>query len=148
MTVALEPVLVLVHVGVAAGWLGAMAYSLLVVQPRAERYAGDDYEQFAAVLAAGARWPVVAMMAALALSGAGLVVVADQALWVVVVKSALLAVSVALFWYVSWRLWPRRLFALPSELPAIRRRFRLVAYGLLATVGLSFVLGVLSAHWS
>lgn len=140
-------VLVLVHVGVAAGWLGAMAYSLLVVQPRAERFAGDDYEQLAATLAAGARWKVVAMMAALVLSGAGLVAVADPEPVVVVVKSALLGVSLALFWYVSWRLWPRRLFALPEELPSIRRRFRLVAYGLAASVGLNFAIGVLAAHW-
>lgn len=153
--------LMLAHAGMAAIWLGAMAYSLLVVQPRAERFlgggrAGDPqrYEEFAATLAAGARWTVLAMMAALGLTGAGLVWLAvddepaPSAWWIalVVTKSGLLAVSLVLFWFVSWRLWPRRLFALPDELPAIRRRFRLVALALTATVAANFVLGILSAH--
>lgn len=148
--------LVLAHAGIAAIWLGAMAYSLLVVQPRAERYLGDPqrYEEFAATLAAGARWKVLGMMAALGLTGAGLVWLGaagepvPSAWWItlVAVKGVLLAVSLALFWFVSWRLWPRRLFALPAELPALRRRFRLVAIALTATVAANFALGVLAAH--
>ena len=146
----------LVHAGVAAVWLGAMAYSLLVVQPRAERFLGDpqEYEQFAATIAAGARWKVLAMMAALAVSGAGLAwaAIAEDGSpspgWatLVAVKVALLAASLALFWYVSWRLWPRRLFALPEELPAVKRRFTVVALALTATVAANFALGVLAAH--
>jgi hypothetical protein len=148
--------LVLAHAGIAAIWLGAMAYSLLIVQPRAERYLGDPqrYEEFAATLAAGARWKVLGMIAALGLTGAGLVWLgaagepAPSAWWItlVAVKGVLLAVSLALFWLVSWRLWPRRLFALPTELPALRRRFRLVAIALTATVAANFALGVLAAH--
>jgi hypothetical protein len=148
--------LMLAHAGIAAIWLGAMVYSLLVVQPRAERFLGDPrrYEEFAATLAAGARWKVLGVMAALGLTGAGLVWLvvtgepAPSAWWIILVvaKSALLAASVVLFWFVSWRLWPRRLFALPDELPAIRRRFRLVAVALTATVAANFALGVLSAH--
>src|SRR5215470_16985550 len=133
-----------------------MAYSLLVVQPRTERFLGDPqrYEELAAMLAAGARWKVLGMMAALGVTGAGLVWLAataepaPSAWWITLVatKSMLLAASLVLFWFVSWRLWPRRLFALPDELPAIRRRFRLVAVALTATVAANFALGVLAAH--
>jgi hypothetical protein len=70
----LRSVLVLVHVGVTAAWLGAMIYSLAVVQPKvAEFFAdADEREDFATVLASGARWKVLVLAALLALSGAGL----------------------------------------------------------------------------
>jgi hypothetical protein len=148
--------LVLIHVGVAAVWLGSMTYSLLVVQPRAERFLADPrrYEEFAATLAAGARWKVLGMMAALALCGGGLVWLAvageprPTAWWtaLIVAKAALLTAALGLFWYVSWRLWPRRLFALPEELPSLKRRFHVVALALTATVTAAFTLGILAAH--
>ena len=147
--------LVIVHTGVAAIWLGAMTYSLLIVQPRARRWLGDPqrYEEFAATIAAGARWKVLGMIAAVALSGAGLALLAvdggrPDAAWTVLIvaKVALLAVSLGLFWFVSWRLWPRRLFALESELPPLRRRFDLVAVSLTGTVAAAFLLGLLAAH--
>ena len=142
------------HVGAAAGWLGAMAYSLLVVQPRAEAALPDrmEYERFAVALAAGARWKVLAVCAVLALSGAGLVVLelADAGgrppLWIALVaaKAVLLAVAVGLFAHVSWRLLPARLFALPDELPALRARFRAVAVALTAVVAAGLVLGAVA----
>jgi len=117
----------------AAAWLGAMLYSLLVVQPRATEYFGalHRYESFAVVLGAGVRWKVIAMAAALAVSGAGLVAIqiarADDpsTLWIalVVAKAVLLLLAVALFAHVSWRLWPARIFAATAELPAIQMRF-------------------------
>jgi hypothetical protein len=150
----LRAALALVHVGVGAVWLGAMAYSLLVVQPRAERLLGDPlrYEEFAATVAAGARWPVLGMAATLAASGAGLVAVSlatrpsPGQLWVTLVlaKGVLLLVVVAVFWHVSWRLWPRRLFAVESELPGLKRQFRLVALVMLALVAADLTLGVLA----
>ncbi|HEY0640678.1 MAG TPA: hypothetical protein VGD67_23865 [Pseudonocardiaceae bacterium] len=149
----LRALLAIVHVGTGAVWLGAMAYSLVVVQPRAERLLGTDrYEEFAATVAAGARWKVLAMAGALAASGLGLVAVrlveaADtRPAWValVLVKGALLLAVVAVFWYVSWRLWPRRLFALDEELPAVKRRFTAAAFTLGGLVGANLVLGVLA----
>jgi hypothetical protein len=139
-----------VHLLAAALWFGAMAYSLGVVQPRASRFlAGDERrsEAFAVELAAGARRGVLALIALLAISGG--VLVATEAgddpsagWWLLVaVKAALLAAAAALFAYVSWALWPRRLFATADELPALRRRFRAVAYALTGLVGLEIVLG-------
>ena len=148
---ALEAALAAIHVAVAAVWLGAMVYSLAVVQPRAARVLGsaERYEELAAELAAGARWKVLAMCATLGASGGGLVAVelaeADDpsAAWVALVaaKGGLLAVAVALFAHVSWRLWPARLFAPPAELAAVQRHFRRVAVALTAVVAAALVLG-------
>lgn len=141
------------HVAVGAVWLGAMTYSIAVVQPRAARLLGRDrFEELAVTLAAGARWTVLAMCAATALTGAGLagLVYADGrpgAAWIgaVAAKTALLLATVAVFGYVSWRLWPARLFALPAELPGLHRAFKRAAYVLIGLVGANLVLGV-AAH--
>lgn len=143
----IDALLTTIHAGTAAVWLGAMVYSLWVVQPRAAA-ALDDPEAFSVALAAGARWKVVSICAVLAASGAGLIAIEDGAstAWTVLalLKVALLIVALALFWHVSWHMWPARLFALPEELPGHRRRFRAVAFGLTAVVGLAFVAGTVA----
>ena len=131
-----------------------MLYSLLVVQPRARRFFADPerYERFAVTLAARARRPVLAVCAALAVSGAGLVATDTlgreerSAVWeaLVVGKAALLAAAAGLFAYVSWRLWPARLFALPDELPAFQRRLRAVAIPPTGVVGAGLALGAIA----
>ncbi|RKS73757.1 hypothetical protein CLV35_2248 [Motilibacter peucedani] len=142
-------VLVLLHGGLAAVWLGAMAYSLRVVQPRLVEFHGGPAaaEDAATFVAAGARWKVVGVLAGLALTGAGLVALegddAGTGWWVLVVaKLVALALASGIFWYVSWRMWPRRLFATAAEVPAHRRRFELAGTTLLALAALASVLGV------
>jgi hypothetical protein len=56
-------------------------------------------------------------------------------------KIALLVLAAAVFWLVSWRYWPARVFALPAERPAIRRKFRFAALTLLGCAALASVLG-------
>jgi hypothetical protein len=131
-----------------------MAYSLAVVQPRAARFFADrprDRERFAVELAAGARRPVLAAVALLAASGAGLVAAEDGARdpgwWALVaLKAAGLCAAAALFAYLSLRLWPARLFARPDELETHRRRFTRLAAALTAIVALEFVLGAAAAE--
>ena len=142
------------HVGAAATWLGAMVYSLGVVQPRAQRFLGtaERYESFAVELGGGARWKVLGLCGALAASGAGLAAMeisgasSPSRLWValIVAKAVLLAVAVGLFAYVSWWLWPARIFAAPDELVAVQRRFRVVALLLTAVVAAGLVLGAVA----
>jgi Flp pilus assembly protein TadB len=142
----MQTLLVLVHSGVGAVWLGSMAYSLFVVQPRIARVlATEPAEDVYRELAAGNRWRVVALIAALALSGLALVPLTDhpRGWWVLVAsKTLLLVLASAAFWWVSWRGWPRRVFALPDELPAVQRRFRVVAIVMFGLVGANFALGV------
>jgi hypothetical protein len=144
--------LVLVHLGVATLWFGAMAYSLAVVQPRLARAMPDPVraEELYRELGAGNRWRVIALIGTLAASGVGLVAVhggRSAAWWLVIaLKVALLVAASVLFWWVSWRGWPRRIFALPSEIAGEQARFRRVAIAMAALVGAAFVLGVVASH--
>jgi hypothetical protein len=140
------------HLVVATLWFGSMAYSLGVVQPRLRRLFGDParVEEVYRELAAGNRWRVVALIVVLGATGLGLVALADtrERWWwaVIAAKAALLLAASGLFWWVSWRGWPARIFALPAELPALQARFRLVALGMAVLVGTAFVLGAIAAH--
>ena len=144
--------LVLVHLVVGALWLGSMTYSLFVVQPRVARMHPDAVtaEDYYRELGAGNRWPVVGLIAALAVTGVGLTFVANgqSGLWwaAIAAKVLLLAAASVLFWWVSWRGWPRRVFALPAELPAEQARFRRVALVMTALVAVAFGLGVAASH--
>ena len=67
-------VVAIIHAGLAAAWVGGMAYSLFVVQPKVKRYFGPDQEgreTLTAVIASGNRWRVVGLIAAIALTGGG-----------------------------------------------------------------------------
>ncbi|MGH3647919.1 MAG: hypothetical protein ACRDTM_12185 [Micromonosporaceae bacterium] len=144
--------LVLTHLGVGGLWLGAMAYSLTVAQPRITRLfdspagAENAYRK----LASGQRWRVVGLLGLLAGSGIALAYVVEPrpvGWWLLIAaKTVLFGVAAGLFWWVSWRGWPRRVFALPDELPELQRRFRRVAVGLAGCVGTAFVLGVAAAQ--
>jgi uncharacterized membrane protein len=150
----LRAFLVVVHVGVTAAWLGGMLYSLTVVQPKLVRFFADpsEREDFATVLASGARWKVLGLAAVLALSGAGLTAIElgeASGAWaaLVVLKAVLLAAAVALFVYVSWRLWPQRLLAHLSgspDLVRIQARFRWIALTLTALIAAGFVAGIVA----
>lgn len=129
-----------------------MAYSLFVVQPRVVRVLPDPVraEDLYRELGAGNRRLVIGLIALLALSGVGLLFVQSGHTWIwwltIGLKVLLLAGAAALFWWVSWRGWPRRVFALPEEIPAEQARFRRVALSMAALVGAAFVLGVAAAH--
>ena len=142
----------LLHLGVATLWLGSMAYSLFVVQPRLAKALPDPSraEDVYRELAAGNRWRVVGLIATLAVSGVALAFLHSgwSTVWwtAVGLKVAMLLAASVLFWWVSWRGWPARVFALPAELPALQRRFRRVALVMTALVATAFLLGLLAAH--
>ncbi len=142
-------VVAIVHAGLAAAWVGGMAYSLFVVQPKVKKYFGADREAREAlttVIASGNRWKVLGLIAAIALSGVILLVIEREHWWIHAVKAVLLLAASGIFWYVSWRHWPRRVFATAEELPALQRRLVVLAGTMLALTGAAFALGVLAAH--
>jgi Flp pilus assembly protein TadB len=154
---AVRTLVVLVHAGVAALWLGSMAYSLFVVQPKLARMVDaapaeepQRTEDAQRILAHGNRWPVSGLVGVLWVTGLALALLTEErstAGWTVLaVKAVLLAGATGLFWWVSWRGWPRRVFALPAELPGLRRRFRLVALTMFGLVGAAYALGVVAGH--
>jgi hypothetical protein len=131
-----------VHVGVSAMWLGAMGYSLFVVQPRLARLVNGDpvrVEEIHRELAHGNRWRVVALIAVLWLTAIGLAVLRPGGWILVAVKALALAGASVLFWWVSWRGWPARVFALPGELAPLQRRFRRIALAMFASVAVIVV---------
>jgi uncharacterized membrane protein len=138
--------LVVVHAGLATVWLGGMAYSLTVVQPKVARFFADDedrHEEFVALIAQGNRWKVIALIVALAGTGVALWAMDDfEHTAAQLAKAGLLTIATAIFWYVSWRHWPRRVFALPEERPAMRRQLRMLASTMTVLVGAAFVIGV------
>ena len=141
-------VLVVAHVGLAAVWLGSMLYSLAIVQPRATRFLATDddaLEEFLTVLGAGNRRPVVAIVAGLFATLAAVTLLeppstAQAALFAA--EAVALVAAAAVFARVSWRLWPRRVFALPEERPAHRTALHRHAIAMVALVGTAFALVV------
>ena len=138
-----------IHAGLAAAWLGGMAYSLFVVQPKLARfYAGDEEsrETLTITIASGNRWKVLGLIAVIGVSGLVLWSLTSAPAWIIVTKVVLLIVASGIFWYVSWRHWPRRVFATASERPGFQRRLRLLATIMLVLAGTAFALGVVSTY--
>jgi Flp pilus assembly protein TadB len=142
-------VLAIIHAGLAAAWVGGMAYSLFVVQPKVKRYFGADgdaREQLTAVIASGNRWKVIGLIGAIAVTGVAMLLIDHHDWWIHAVKGLLLLVATGIFWYVSWRHWPQRVFATAAELPTLQRRLIILATAMLGLAGLAFALGVLAEH--
>ena len=142
-------VLAIIHAGLAAAWVGGMAYSLFVVQPKLKRYFGKDEEgreTLTAVIASGNRWKVVGLIGAIAVTGLAMLLIDHHDWWIHAVKGLLLLIATGIFWYVSWRHWPQRVFATAAELPALQRRLIVLATTMLALAGVAFALGVLAVH--
>lgn len=135
----------IIHAGLAAAWVGGMAYSLFVVQPKLKRFFGtdeDSREALTAVIASGNRWKVLGLVAVIAVSGLILLLLDNQHWWIHAVKAVLLLIATAIFWYVSWRHWPRRVFATAAERPALQRQLRILATVMLALTATAFAFGV------
>lgn len=158
----LHSFLAVAHAMAGAVWLGAMCYSFFVLHPRARLYFGEDvrgqaaFENLITTLSQGARWKVLLAMGSLLLTGMALAVrlhlsspAAFSALWMglLVAKTLLFIVALAVFIHVSWRLWPARLFASGDEIPALQSAFRKVGATLIGIAGLSLVLGVVMHLW-
>jgi Flp pilus assembly protein TadB len=138
-----------IHTGLAAAWVGGMAYSLLVVQPKLQRFFGpeeDSREALTAVIAAGNRWKVLGLVAVVAATGLALLWLVDTHLWIHAIKFVLLLVATGIFWFVSWRHWPRRIFATAAERPALQRQLRMLATTMLGLAGTAFALGVAAVY--
>lgn len=126
-----------------------MAYSLFVVQPKLKKYFGadaDGREALTTVIASGNRWKVVGLIAAIALTGVGLLLINHDHWQIHAVKGILLLMASGIFWYVSWRHWPQRVFATAAELPRLQRRLIRLATTMLVLAGTAFALGVLAVH--
>ncbi len=135
----------LVYLVLTTLWLGSMVYSLVVVQPRVARFFRNDEqrEEFLVVLANGNRWPVVALVVGLLLSGGGVAIAGSGAVSVgFTLAVGLDLVAAGIFADVSWRHWPARIFALPEEIPGFRRRLTVRAAAMTVLIGVSYVVAL------
>jgi len=147
-------IIVSTHVLAGAAWFGAMFYSLVVLHPRARQFFRSDaeFEEFIATLANGARWKMLSGFATIGVSGLVLIPFVRPHSWtrtwiaLIAAKSALLLLAVGIFCYVSWWLWPSRIFATPDEIPAIQRKFRRIAIALITIAALPTILGLLARY--
>jgi hypothetical protein len=150
-----EAALLGVHVLGGGVWVGAMVFSIFILQPRAEQFfrREADFEDFIFSVVHGARWKVFSGIVAILLSGIGLAVwpghaiVGDSAAWqgLFAAKVVAFVLGAGLFVYVSWILWPRRTFATAEELPGIKRLFFRVGAVMVIANALNMLLGI-AAH--
>ena len=139
-----------IHVLSAAAWFGSLAYRAIFVDPKAMRFfrGGSEYERFTLDLAHGMRHVVLAALFVCGLSGFALVGLrwnmSDGWLALVVGKAGLWTVAFAVFAYVSWVYWPRRVFAGAADWFVVRRQGLMLSVLMIAIAGLGIVLGQLS----
>jgi hypothetical protein len=133
--------MVIAHLTIAAVWLGSMVYSLVVVQPRVERFFPDaeHREEFLVTLAHGNRRPVVALVTALLVTDLAILVMRPDVRLGFGIALVLHLLAGSVFAHVSWRHWPARVFAVAEELPGFQHRLRLLAWTILVLVGAAFL---------
>lgn len=142
MSEPLRMLLVVAHLMVAAIWLGSMSYSLTVVQPKVATFFPDaeDREPFLVLLAHGNRWKVVGLVAVLIVTGLAIAVISGGLVAIGYAIALLLyAAAAGIFWYVSWRHWPARIFAVSEELPSFQRQLHVLATTMLLLVAMAFL---------
>ncbi len=140
----------ILHALAGAVWLGAMVYSLFLLQPKAKAYFGNDadFERFITAASSGARWKVLGGLVVIGLSGIVLAMLIMPASvgagwWSILgAKALLFVVAVGLFVHVSWRLWPARLFADATEVQRYQRSFRRAGMSMAAIATASIALGI------
>ena len=145
----LDQAVAAVHLLSAAAWFGALVYRAFFVDPRALAFfrGGAEHERFSLELAHGMRYVVLLALFTCGLSGFVLVGLrwtpADGWLALMAAKAAFWAVGFALFAYISWVFWPRRVFAGPADWPRVRRQGAALALLMIGIAGLGIVLGQL-----
>jgi putative copper export protein len=146
-TLVLDQIAAAVHMLSAAAWFGALVYRAFFVEPKAQKFFTDGagYERFSLDLAHGMRYVVLLALFTCGLSGFILVGLrwspADGWLVLMAGKATLWAVAFALFAYISWVFWPRRVFAAAADWPAVRRQGAALALVMIGIAGLGFVMG-------
>jgi putative copper export protein len=143
----IERALLAAHLFSAAAWFGALVYRTFFVDPRSRRYfaRGGDFETYSLHLSDGMRYVVLLALLASGLSGFVLMGLRwnPDAAWQarMAVKAGLWALALAVFAYVSWVYWPRRVFATQAEWSGIRTQGLALSLVMIAIAALGMLLG-------
>lgn len=144
-------ILYVVHTLALGGWFGTQIYSVLFVQRHPAKDEDPEYyEVFTTRMVNGSRYILLAVIAAMIPTWVAIIAMrgGDPALgsawgWLVGVKTAAMLLAIGAFAFLSWHVWPQRIFALPEELPAVRRLFYGLSVGILACMACAFTLGII-----
>lgn len=148
MSWLIEQALSAAHLLSAAAWFGALVYRTFFVDPKSLRFfkRPDDFEDFSLHLADGMRYVVLAALLTCGLSGFALMGLrwdGAAAGWLTLmgVKAAVWSAASAVFVYISWVYWPRRVFTPEAGYRAVRRQGLALSLVMIAFAGLGMLLG-------
>jgi hypothetical protein len=143
----LDQALSAIHLLSSAAWFGALIYRAFFVDPKASRFfgGGAEFERFSLDLAHRMRYVVLAALLTCGLSGFALIGLRWSAnegwLGLMAAKAGLWAIAAALFAYISWVFWPRRVFSDAVQWPAVRRQGAVLAFAMIGIAAIGLVLG-------
>jgi hypothetical protein len=145
----LDQLIAAVHHLSAAAWFGALVYRVFFADPKTLKFfrSGAEFERYALDLAHGMRYVVLAALVTCGATGFVLLGLrwnsTDGWFTLMAAKTGLWAIAFALFAYISWVFWPRRVFAVAAEWPSMRRQGLALSLVMIALAGLGIVLGQL-----
>ena len=139
----------LIHVWVWALYCGSLIYIYARLFPGVHRWLAseDRFEAFSLVTGDGLRWWIFGALIAAGLTGVGLALLraGDHGgpLWwtLLAAKAGLWVAMLSVYAYVSYVMWPARVFVATADRPALQRRFIAVARGLAVLALTQLVLG-------
>ncbi|MBM73819.1 MAG: hypothetical protein CMK59_00345 [Proteobacteria bacterium] len=142
-------VLVLIHSFVAACWLGSIFYSATILNPKTPLYLSDDEsEEFLLKITHGNRYRILGSYSAVLLTGIVLLFLQRERLnqdlwmWIIVTKTLFSIAYICIFYWVSWVVYPWRIFASKEERPKYRRKNTILRWLMFSCVAICFVLGI------
>ncbi len=140
------------HALVGAIWLGSIYFSLMVLHRQSPSLFDtiEEFEEYVTGLSDGNRWRVLSALITTGVTGVLLMAISyrgtEDPVWLglMVAKAGALLVTFGVFWFVSWRLWPERVFAVGDEIVELQRRGTILRAAMFFFVALSFVLGIIA----
>ena len=151
MSWLLEQALIAAHLMSGGAWFGALVYRTFFVDPKSRTFFRDPtaFEHFSLHQADGMRYVVAAALLVCGGSGfvlAGMAWPGPTGTWqtLMIVKSLVWLAALAVFVYISWVYWPRRVFAVESEYRHFRRKGFALALLMIAFAASGMLLGQLA----
>lgn len=141
------------HVWTWGIYLGSVTYIYFRLFPDIRQWleSEDRFEEFSLVTGDGLRWWIYGALIAAGVSGVALVVLQPRgslsSWWwtLIALKAALLLATLAVYTYVSYVMWPRRVFVALADRPAEQQRFFRIALLLMSLLIGQVLLGA-AAH--
>ncbi len=142
--------LLAVHLLSGAAWFGALVYRLFFVEPKSQSFFKQwrEYENFSLNLAHGMRYIVMLSLFTCGISGFILLGLRweNSAMWQALQfsKIGLWMIGFAIFAYISWVYWPKRVFIDETTRKKLGRQGFALAFVMILISGSGIVLGQLS----